>query len=243
MAAEEIGNLIPTKIPGYSDDADVQAALRLYHYGSYDYIPSNTSPVNLVSPSIAKTIYDIQQNVLSLDAVKISNNIFTAKGQILSATASNSPTVLNLGTNNQFLVANSSTGTGLEWTNTLTAPTILSSTITSPIITLGKTTPVFSSNSYTITLLDQYKFVLCSNGTTAGTVYIPTNLVAFPIGTQVTIVQTGTGQITITATSSGTTTINSAGLVSTSPKIRTQYSLATCLKIDTETWIVMGDIV
>ena len=30
MAAESIGNLIPTKIPGYADAADIQAALRLY---------------------------------------------------------------------------------------------------------------------------------------------------------------------------------------------------------------------
>lgn len=34
MAAEDIGVLYNTKIPGYDDAADIQAALKLYHYGS-----------------------------------------------------------------------------------------------------------------------------------------------------------------------------------------------------------------
>ena len=65
MAAENIGTLIPTKIPGYVDDADIQAALRLYHYGSYTFDVNETDPANLVSPSMAKTIYDIQQDILT----------------------------------------------------------------------------------------------------------------------------------------------------------------------------------
>lgn len=32
--AENIGSVYPTKIPEYADDADIQEALRLYHYGS-----------------------------------------------------------------------------------------------------------------------------------------------------------------------------------------------------------------
>ena len=34
MASEDIGNIYKTQIPGYEDAADIQAALRLYHYGS-----------------------------------------------------------------------------------------------------------------------------------------------------------------------------------------------------------------
>ena len=33
--------LFNTKIPALSDAADIQAALRLYHYGKYDYDPAN----------------------------------------------------------------------------------------------------------------------------------------------------------------------------------------------------------
>ena len=34
MASENIGSVYPTKIPGYEDAADIQAALKLYHYGT-----------------------------------------------------------------------------------------------------------------------------------------------------------------------------------------------------------------
>jgi hypothetical protein len=67
MATESIGTLIPTAIPGYTDSADIQAALRAYHYGSYSYDPANTSPGSLVTPSIAKTIYDIQGDITALE--------------------------------------------------------------------------------------------------------------------------------------------------------------------------------
>lgn len=67
MATESIGALIPTAIPGYADAADIQAALRAYHYGSYEYTPANTSPASLVNPSMAKTIYDIQQDIVTLE--------------------------------------------------------------------------------------------------------------------------------------------------------------------------------
>jgi hypothetical protein len=67
MATESIGTLIPTAIPGYTDSADIQAALRAYHYGSYAYDPANTSPASLVTPSIAKTIYDIEADITALE--------------------------------------------------------------------------------------------------------------------------------------------------------------------------------
>jgi hypothetical protein len=67
MATESIGTLIPTAIPGYTDSADIQAALRAYHYGSYSYDPANTSTASLVTPSMAKTIYDIQTDITSLE--------------------------------------------------------------------------------------------------------------------------------------------------------------------------------
>ena len=67
MATESIGTLIPTAIPGYTDSADIQAALRAYHYGSYSYDPANTSTASLVTPSMAKTIYDIQTDITALE--------------------------------------------------------------------------------------------------------------------------------------------------------------------------------
>ena len=70
MAAENIDNtvngsgLFNAKVPGLSDAADIQAALRLYHYGSYTYDGANTNPANLVNPSIAKHL----QNLIDADS-------------------------------------------------------------------------------------------------------------------------------------------------------------------------------
>lgn len=63
MAAESIGHLVPTKIPALVDNADIQEALRLYHYGSYDFDPAETDPAELVNPSIAHTINDLQDQI------------------------------------------------------------------------------------------------------------------------------------------------------------------------------------
>ena len=54
MAVESIGALYPTKIPGYADAADIQAALRAYHYGSYAYNTANTSPASVTEANPGK---------------------------------------------------------------------------------------------------------------------------------------------------------------------------------------------
>ena len=141
MTAEiPIGDLIPTKIPGLSDDADVQEALRLYHYGSYTYSPSNTVPANLVEPSMAKTIYDIKQDIINSDSSSVKASTYTSKGSLLSASATSVLSLLSVGTNNQVLIANSATSSGLQWSGTLngitlSSPIINTATIHDPTFT------------------------------------------------------------------------------------------------------------
>jgi hypothetical protein len=67
MAVESIGALYPTKIPGYADAADIQAALRAYHYGSYTYDTANTSSGSLVANSMAKFLFDIETDIAALE--------------------------------------------------------------------------------------------------------------------------------------------------------------------------------
>jgi hypothetical protein len=68
MAVESIGALYPTKIPGLADAADIQAALRAYHYGSYAYDQTNTSTAALEANSIAKFLFDIETDIAALEA-------------------------------------------------------------------------------------------------------------------------------------------------------------------------------
>ena len=124
-----------------------------------------------------------------------------------------------------------------------TSPTISGGTFADAVIRQPLVTPSFSANAYTLQLTDQGDILLASNGSTAGTINIPTNgSVAFPTGTQITIIQTGSGQLTIQATTPATTTINSTGATATAPKLRAQNSSATCIKTGTDTWYVVGDI-
>jgi hypothetical protein len=123
-----------------------------------------------------------------------------------------------------------------------TAQTLTNKTFTTPTITQGTSTPSFTTNAYTLVIGDAGKALLASNSSTAGTINVPTNSVAYPVGTQITIIQTGSGQLTVQATSSGTTTILSTGTTAAAPKLRAQYSALTLLKTATETWYAFGDI-
>lgn len=99
-----------------------------------------------------------------------------------------------------------------------------------------------TGTTYTFVLTDKDKLVTASNAS-AQTYSIPTNAsVAYPIGTQINIIQIGAGQVTINAVTSGTTTISSTGATATAPKLRAQYSSATLIKANTDLWYVVGDI-
>lgn len=67
MASEDIGALYTTKIPGYEDAADIQAALRLFHYGSTTYDETNTDPTQLPNPSLARHLQDLRDDVKTLE--------------------------------------------------------------------------------------------------------------------------------------------------------------------------------
>jgi hypothetical protein len=120
-----------------------------------------------------------------------------------------------------------------------TAQTLTNKTLTDPKINLAFDA---ETASYTAVLANNSQVVTMDNAA-ANTFSIPTNAsVAFPIGTQINVLQIGAGQTTIQAVTSGTTTINSTGASAAAPKLRARYSAATCIKAATDTWYVVGDI-
>jgi len=159
--------------------------------------------------------------------VTITNDMATtiaAKGDLVVGTANDTYAALTVGTNGFVVLADSSTATGLTYSAGI------------PIVTNAKTA------TYTVVLTDAYKLVTMSVSS-ANDFQIPTNAnVAFPVGTVINVIQIGTGQTTIKAVTSGTTTINSTGATATTPKLRAQYSAASCIKVATDTWYVVGDI-
>ena len=100
-----------------------------------------------------------------------------------------------------------------------------------------------TGTTYTFVLADADNKLVTASNAAAQTYSIPTNATtAFPVGTQINLIQIGAGQVTVQAATSGTTTVVSTGATAASPKCRAQYSALTLIKRDTDSWYVIGDI-
>ena len=91
--------------------------------------------------------------------------------------------------------------------------------------------------TYTAVLTDDGKLVTMSNASANNFTVPPNSSVAFGVGTQLNIAQLGAGQTTIVAGAG--VTLNSEG---TKLKLKGQYAVATCVKTDTNTWFVVGNL-
>ena len=99
--SESIGAIYPTEIPGYADNADVQAAFRLYHYGSAAYSTANSNTANLVNPSIAYTLNNLQTQITTLTSPR--------ETAAISATAATGTVHLNVSTASVHIYTSNST--------------------------------------------------------------------------------------------------------------------------------------
>jgi hypothetical protein len=99
-----------------------------------------------------------------------------------------------------------------------------------------------SGATYTLASTDQYQVLVITTNASTKTVSIPTDATYnFPVGTAVSILNTGAGDLTINAVTSGTTTITSAGAASNAPKV-SQYKSAVAIKTAANTWSIVGAV-
>lgn len=291
--AESIGNLYSTQIASLSENADIQEAFRLYHYGapsgtgSGEYDPTNTNVASLVNPSIAYSLSNLQSQITTISgSLGVQATVWTTKGDLVTRTSSPGVVRFGVGADGTVLTANSATSTGLEWatpavtlTNTVTLTnktitlgsnvitgttaqfntaltdgnfatiagteslsnkTLSSTTVSDSLSVVGNviyhTVPESKATTYPLVLTDDGKIIEMSGG---GFLQIPTDAsVNFPIGTQITVLQTTSSQVTIQAITPGTTTVNGTpGL-----KLRTQWSSATLIKRGVNLWVAIGDL-
>jgi hypothetical protein len=115
--------------------------------------------------------------------------------------------------------------------DTLTAASM--SALSNSLISINAQT----GTAYTPGTADVGKLVTLGNA--AGeTITIPANATtAFAIGDQLNFMNLSTGVATFVA--GGTAVIRSAG---GALKLSTQYAVCTCLKIDTDTWVMVGNV-
>ena len=94
-----------------------------------------------------------------------------------------------------------------------------------------------TGTTYTLVLADGGKLVEMNNAS-ANTLTVPPNSsVAFPVGTQILVLQTGAGQTTLAAGAGVTINSKDGNL-----KLSAQWCAATLIKRATDVWVVVGDL-
>lgn len=103
---------------------------------------------------------------------------------------------------------------------------------------LAAPTLTAKTSNFTLALVDANCTLQCNvTSPTTLQVLVPTASIAFANGTVITLIQYGSGQVTV-AGASGVDVRSGNGL-----KLRTQYSAATLIKISDTEWILSGDTV
>lgn len=262
MAVQDIGsdNTPPiysypeAGIPALGDAADIQVALKYYHWGQ------ETEPESAPTAGIAKYLYDIEQDIATIDTTLnnvIEETIVDQKGDLIVGTGSNAVDRLAAGSDGYFLKTNSSLTKGLEWaaltagttstpgivqlndtgTSTSTSQAATANSVRSLKQTIDSTT---KTADYTITSADAGKTIIMNvtSGTSVITIPAESSSPAdFISNTRIDIIQTGTVQTSFT--NAGGVTLNSRN---SHKKLSGQYSAATLIKTGTNEWVLIGDL-
>lgn len=95
----------------------------------------------------------------------------------------------------------------------------------------------------TFALTDINNYLITYSSTSSVAITIPLNSsVAIPVGSVINVIKIGASG-TITISGAVGVTVASAAAVSASPTITTAFSAATCIKVATDSWYVVGKIV
>jgi len=179
----------------------------------------------------------VKHVLTSSDLIFFRNSTSPATSYTFTGSTSGTTTVQATavaGTTTLTLPAATDTLVGKATTDILTNKTLTSPTINGAIVNL--TTNAQTGTTYTSVLDDNGKIVEMNNAA-ANTLTVPLNAtVAYAVGAQINILQTGVGQTTVVATS-GVTINSTPGL-----KLRAQWSSATLIKRATDSWVLVGDL-
>jgi microcystin-dependent protein len=120
---ENIGNGYRTQVPSLTETANIQEALRIYHYGapSSEYDITNTAGSNFVNPSIAYWLHDLQTQIDENNAA-FDPTSYSKKGSIVTG-GNNGPITLELNPqypdefndDGKVLTSDQESNSGMKW--------------------------------------------------------------------------------------------------------------------------------
>ena len=174
-----------------------------------DYTATNGTTITgltaLAASDVAEVVTFNPSNILTTDAILDTD--FTAKGDLISASAASTPIRIPVGTNGQVLKANSATTSGLEWG---TDTTYATPTIGSTAITSGATVTTISGLTLSAPLLSAP--LLTSPEETAniiGSAPTATQTIDFVTSGVHYFTSNSTSNVTLNFRGNGSTTLNS----------------------------------
>lgn len=188
-------------------------------------------------------VWDTANTQLTIGGDILANNVTANLSIIGNNITANANTTTNVIKTNTWQTATGNAAISLNDSGVITSNISLSNASVSGDLTVsGNLLAYLQSNeqtaSYTLALTDASKVVEMNVGS-ANNLTVPANsTVAFPVGTQIIVIQKGAGTTTFVA--AGGVTINSRN---TATDLNAQYSAATLLKVATDTWYLFGDII
>jgi hypothetical protein len=215
-----------------------------------------------VAHSSGATIYPVFTALDADEANELASTL-TTKGDLLAHNASTF-TRLGVGANDTLLVADSGEATGIKWATVDTgsladgavttakleddavtnakvaADAVDTAQIVDKAVTAAKLADLTTNaqvGSYTLVLADAGKIVEMNVGSANNLTVPPNSSVAFPVGTQLLVLQTGAGQTTLVAGAGVTINSKDGDL-----KLSAQWSAASLVKRATNTWVAVGDL-
>jgi hypothetical protein len=237
--------LFNTKIPGLSDAADIQAALRLYHYGRYDYDGANTDPEELPIPSIANHLQNLKTGKISFSYANVdafpaaalnggyiahaisTGKLYFAHGGSWIPLTDESYVISEItdAINNTTGAYSDLAGSGIEWNSVNTRFDL------DPIL-LNSNTVITKTSSFTLDPLDANKTIFLQTSSPMNLTVPANSAVNIPIGYKYNLVEIGSGRTTFVPASGVTVGSKNSQLF-----LDGQYSKGTLVKTGTDSWV------
>lgn len=226
-----------TYIPSLADAANIEDAFKLFMYGTSD----NGGESTVIPTSLYSNLLSIKNTADQADDLAISHSSASTNVHGLSASASvvgtNTTQILSNKTLDNPIIPSVNGDMSVSGSVSVSSNLLSSGSVFVSGNVVGHIDILDRTSNYTLSLSDDGKLIQM-NVSSANSVTIPLNSsAAFPVGTQITVVQAGTGQTTIVAADPGVTINVTPGL-----KLRARWSAASLIKLGTNSWLVTGDL-